>query len=94
MVGHPFNASIACIGSEGTLSFLLLKEYWFRELYLGLKSHSIFRPLRIIHQSNRWPGKMHHARSQATESAGHLDRAVYHSFRTGMDDSTSLPQPA
>ena len=31
---------------------------------------------------------------RAASSAGHLKRAVYHSFRTGMDDSTSLPQPA
>ena len=76
------------------LSFMLLKEYWFRELHPRLESHSIFRPHRIIHQSNPWSGKMHHARSQATESAGHLERAVYHSVRAGMDDPTSIPQPA
>ena len=29
---------------------------------------------------------MHHAQSQAAEFAGHLERAVYHSFRAGMDD--------
>ena len=34
---------------------------------------------------------MHHARSQAAEFAGHLERAVYHSFRAGMDDPTRIP---
>ena len=72
------------------LSFKMLKEYWFRAVP-GLESHSIFRPLRIIHQSNRWSGKMHHARSQAAEFASHLERAVYHSFRASMDDPTCIP---
>ena len=37
-----------------------------------------------MYQSNRWSGKMHHARNQTTEPAGHLERAVYHSVRAGM----------
>ena len=37
---------------------------------------------------------MHHSRNQATEPAGHLERAVYHSVRAGMGDPTSIPQPA
>ena len=44
-----------------------------------------------IHQSNQWSGKMHHARRQAAEFAGHLERAVYHSVRAGMDDPTGIP---
>ena len=38
MDGNSSNASLARIGSEGTSPFLYVaKEYWFRELYLGLK---------------------------------------------------------
>ena len=32
--------------------------------------------------------------SSSSEPAGHLERAVYHSFRVSMDDPTSIPQPA
>ena len=46
------------------LSFKLLKEYCFRELYLGLKVTASFD------RSESY---------QATEPAGHLERAVYHS---------------
>ena len=43
MVGHLSNNINARIGSEGThLSFMLLKEHWFRELYLGLKVTASF----------------------------------------------------
>ena len=43
MVGHLSNTSNARIGSEGThLSFMLLQEHWFRELYLGLKVTASF----------------------------------------------------
>ena len=66
MDGHSFNASIARTGSARAphLSFMMLKEYWFRELHLGLKVTASFDPLRIIHQSDRWSGKMHYARNQ------------------------------
>ena len=33
---------------------------------------------------------MHHSRNQATEPAGHLERAVYHSVCAGMDDPSSI----
>ena len=43
MASHLPDTSDARIGSEGTSSFLLfLKEYWFRELYLGLKVTASF----------------------------------------------------
>jgi len=42
MDGHSFNASIARTESEGTSSFMMLKEYGFRELYLGLKVTASF----------------------------------------------------
>ena len=95
MVGHLSNTSNARIGSEGTSSFLYVAQGTLVQRAIPrLESHSIFRSLRIIYQSNRWSGKMHYARNQATEPAGHLERAVYHSFRAGMDDPTSTPQPA
>ena len=70
----------------------MLKECLFRELYPGLKVTASFDRSES-HQSDRWSDKMHHARSQAAESAGHLKRAVYHSFRfrAGMDDPTRVP---
>ena len=43
MDGNSSNASLARIGSEGTSPFLYdAKEYWFRELYLGLKVTASF----------------------------------------------------
>ena len=43
MASHFLDTSHARIGSEGTSSFLyVLKEYWFRELYLGLKVTASF----------------------------------------------------
>ena len=95
MVGHLSSTSNARIGSEGTSSFLYVAQgILVQRAIPRLESHSIFRSLRIIYQSNRCSGKMHNARNQATEPAGHLERAVYHSFRAGMDDPTSIPQPA
>ena len=73
------------------LSFMNAQGILVQRAVPRLESHSILRPLRIIHQSDRWSGKMPHARSQAAESAGHLERAVYHSFRAGMDDPTRIP---
>ena len=52
------------------LSIMLLKEYWFRELFLGLKVTASFDR----HESNLRAGEMHHSRNQATEPAGHLER--------------------
>ena len=43
MASHLPDTSNARIGSEGTSSFLMfLKEYWLRELYLGLKVTASF----------------------------------------------------
>ena len=43
MDGNSSNASLARIESEGTSPFLYVaKEYWFRELYLGLKVTTSF----------------------------------------------------
>ena len=64
---------------------MLLKEYWFRELYLGLKVTASFDRsesyTRVIDGQVRCI-----TRNQATEPAGHLERAVYHSVCAGMDD--------
>ena len=72
---------------------MLLKEYWFRELYLGLKVTASFDRsesyTRVIDGQVRCI-----TRNQATEPAGHLERAVYHSVCAGMDDPSSIPQPA
>ena len=43
MDGHSVNASIARMEVRAPhLSFMMLKEYWFRELYLGLKVTASF----------------------------------------------------
>ena len=43
MASHLPDTSNARIGSEALhLSFMFLKEYWFRELYLGLKVTASF----------------------------------------------------
>ena len=90
MDGHSVNASIARMEVRAPhLSFMMLKEYWFRELYLGLKVTASFD--RSESYTRVIDGQMHHARSQAAEFAGHLERAVYHSVRAGMDDPTGIP---
>ena len=88
MDGYSFNASLARTEVRAPhLSFMMLKEYWFRELYLGLKVTASFD--RSESYTRVFEGKMHHAQSQAAEFAGHLE----HSFRAGMDDPTRIPQP-
>ena len=69
------------------LSFMMLKEYWFRELYLGLKVTASFDRsesyTRVIDGQVRC--------IKAAEFAAHLECAVYHSFRAGMDNPTRVP---
>ena len=83
MDGHSWKTSIARTGSEGTSPFLHdAQGIRFRELYLGLKVTASFD--RSESYTRVIDGQMHHARSQAAEFAGHLERAVYHSFRAWM----------
>ena len=42
------------------LSFMLLKEYWFRELYLDLKVTASFDRTESYTRNNRWASPMHH----------------------------------
>ena len=61
MDGYSFNASIARTEVRAPhLSFMMLKEYWFRELYLGLKVTASFD--RSESYTRVFEGKMHHAR--------------------------------
>ena len=90
MDGHSWKTSIARTGSEGTSPFLYdAQGIRFRELYLGLKVTASFDRsesyTRVIDGQVRCITP-----SLAAEFAGHLERAVYHSFRAGMDDPTHI----
>ena len=64
---------------------MFLKEYWFRELYLGLKV-----TVGVIHTNYRWTGQMHHTRLQAQRPAGSMERPVHHRVCPRMDDSSHI----
>ena len=69
------------------LSFMMLKEYWFRELYLGLKVTASF------HRSESYTRVIDGQVSCITPEVKpqNLQVIFYHSFRAGMDDPTCTP---
>ena len=73
------------------LSFMMLKEYWFRELYLGLKVTASFDRSESYTRVIDGQVRCITPESQAAEFARHLECAVYHSLCTGMDDPARLP---
>ena len=76
------------------LYFMSLKEYWFRELYLGLKVTASFDRSESYTRIIDWTGQMHHTRLQAQRPAGSMERPVHHRVCPRMDDSSHIPQPA
>ena len=73
------------------LSFMMLKEYWFRELYLGLKVTASFDRSESYTRVIDGQVRCITPEVKPQNFAGHLERAVYHSFRAGMDDPTRIP---
>ena len=72
---------------------MFLKEYWFRELYLGLKVTASFDRSEI-HENYRRTRQMHHTRLQAQRPAGSMECPVHHGVCPRMDDSSHVSQPA
>ena len=64
------------------LSFMMLKEYWFRELYLGLKVTASFD--RAESYTRVIDGQVRCITPEVKPKfAGHLERAVCHSLCAG-----------
>ena len=76
------------------LSFMMLKEYWFRELYLGLKVTASFD--RSESYTRVIDGQVRYITPEVKpqKSTGYLECAVHHSLCAGMDDPARLSQPA
>ena len=68
------------------LSFMMLKEYWFRELYLGLKVTASFDRSESYTRVIDGQVRCITPEVQAAEFAGYLECAVHHSICAGMDD--------